>query len=308
MHNNPTPSFDADLIVCPLDPISSFTGSEAYISEGDRLRRMNKPEKNLVYTGAMYKRIVNDLNTYGVLEKEYSNRLQKTANEVPRDVAQLLVEGRLRCLYVLNTYGGLGTNYETYQDVTTDIVSRSGEVHALGGRSVMSAGALTLILAPSQHRYIMPYTNIMFHLGSMVSEPEHIYETSDNPDFDPDDIMDSYEEDRQEEIELLRKIFTTEFISPIREKLLAAVDRIPLEVPKRGEANNNREFYFSSLVAHCGQMARIIRAPGQKITELTGIEYKRFPARLRKILANLKSEDPITEEQLSATRRRGKRV
>ncbi len=212
-----------------------ITESNVYTVQGDEIVEMGSDfRKALKKLSAAHGAMVLDMaykQDSGARNREAVKKL------VDQATAEILLGGRVRLTYLLNSDGGKYVNLLAHRNLM-QFIGKNGQAQAIGGRIISSAAAQLFLSADRDRRYILDETTMMLHLG--VSKKEEVHAPKDQIGRDV--------------VELSRVISKRLFKEVLlvgdyekKSEVEAWIDAIPDQPPKPGDAvKSDHARYFSA--------------------------------------------------------------
>lgn len=92
------------------------------------------------------------------------------ASKADNEAAQMMMENRVRLVFLLNTLGGCVQTERKLVRYANRVRRNGGEVWAFGREKVNSAGAMLFMSADPDRRYLDEHTTLLFHLSTFARE------------------------------------------------------------------------------------------------------------------------------------------
>lgn len=170
---------------------NSYTGTIAMVAlDSEEIENIFSPKKGRVLylpeDGSRFVPVnLHDSEALGksVIKKLVRKRPQRDLSSLdshPNNVDEILFSGRNRLALFLNSNGGYVSQLRRLEDLAYVAKMHAGKIFAFGGANVKSAAAELMLSAVQRRRFIIPETEMFFHLGCVRYEYEEIAEVEDS--------------------------------------------------------------------------------------------------------------------------------
>jgi hypothetical protein len=137
----------------------------------------------------------------------------------------------------------------------------------------------------SGRRYLLPESELFFHLPTTVTQPLQILDKEFNEEFgepDPaylDEEIEHHTRKREQQIEALRQMILPELTDAsqeLRGSLSSFLDRVPRQLPELGEDGDCRITFDGIKAAELG-LCELTQSPHSTFVELTNSHLRDLP-------------------------------
>jgi len=192
-------------------------------------------------------------------EKSFRNLFDAYVKKYGKTLAETIIEGRLQITFLLNTLGGKAFTSRIINKAVQHVKTRGGQTNVYVTKNAMSAGAE--IFEKGQSRFVLPESELMWHLSYMANNPggERIGVEED----------DSYCKSKEQQMERIKAFFRST-VHP--EKIQEVLSRIQWAIDD--QTNQDNDIYFTGAELHKYGLVKTVfpdaQAMKRHFTETTG--------------------------------------
>lgn len=270
-------TFDGQMVIVPGDSelnLRPVTDSGIFLQDASGWRPLSSGERDYAHHLSMVsyleQRPANQKARYDDPLERYSALLKK--DRVSSGYAELLREGRLKVLYLLNTHGGFYRDLISHLGMTGMVKRGQGSVAAIGGSHIYSCGAQLFMESDSDARYLQPHSRLLFHLPDTVSDPELIYSGNLHGDRSRFEIDGIARQERLEAIAKLRQLLTSSLKGPALWKVGRLLTVVRKRPPFPGEPADDCPIEFFGRAAAKAGLCKLTTSPSRVFKRLTGTD------------------------------------